>query len=191
MQVQTPGEYSANSGPAQLVPCQGLSWAISKRFFHAYHNTDFTKRHEPFRCFQCDKIFPSRSKLSRHAQRAHYEVIFKCGLCQEKFTFKDNLDRHWKAIHKGYKESDEIFSCDTCGMKFPVKHNYTRHLKKHDEPKETFNCDTCGMKLSVNINGYPFCSDERLIWAYKLFGDNSIEALNYHLISDETELPNT
>ena len=24
-----------------------------------------------------------------------------------------------------------------------------------------------------------------------MFGDNSIEALNYHLISDETELPNT
>ena len=159
-----------------------LNHTISKRFFHAYHNTDFTKRHEPFRCFQCDEIFPSRSKLSRHAQRAHFEVLFKCGLCQEKFTFKDNLDRHWKAIHKGYKESNEIFSCDTCGMKFPVKgnytrhlkihaadpnevfscdtcgmqfpvkHNYTRHLKLHDEPKEKFNCDTCGMEFSVKSN---------------------------------------
>ena len=123
-----------------------LNHTISKRFFHAYHNSDFRKLHEPFRCFQCDKIFLSRSKLSRHAQKVHYEVLFKCGRCQEKFTFKDNLDRHWKTIHKGYKES-----CYKCGKKF----SRIDHVIEHGEnihQVSRYSCDDCGSNFSSNWN---------------------------------------
>jgi len=62
---------------------------------------DIGRKYESFGCDQCDKIFSSRDKLTRHKiqHTASDGKPFGCEDCPERFTRKDAMVRHMKRQH--------------------------------------------------------------------------------------------
>ena len=54
---------------------------------------------------------------------------YVCNVCDKSFTFRTNLDRHNKDVHKELKK----FTCGRgkCPKKFSRNHNFRRHVKGH------------------------------------------------------------
>lgn len=60
---------------------------------------------------------------------------FKCGVCDESFSSKQELNWHMKSKHKNHdrdeKSSNETFECDFCKKSFTSKKYISLHLKTH------------------------------------------------------------
>jgi hypothetical protein len=50
-------------------------------------------------CEQCDKKFPSKSKLTRHMTVHTREKRYECRLCPKRYTQNSSLDVHLRIVH--------------------------------------------------------------------------------------------
>lgn len=64
---------------------------------------------------------------------------FMCGICNNAFFKKKELDRHVLTIHTNLKQ----FKCEQCSKEFNRKDKLLRHEKTHLIPANIFNCSLC------------------------------------------------
>jgi uncharacterized Zn-finger protein len=62
--------------------------------------------------------------MEHHRLNKHVNT-FTCGVCQKRFTRKDNLDRHERKHN-----NDSFFPCSECGLLYRRKDNLYHHLKE-------------------------------------------------------------
>ena len=68
--------------------------------------------------------------------------MYKCPLCNETFSRKENVKKHTDRVHlKKYKDSAP---CDQCNFKASNKESVLKHKQKEHEGKTT-KCDQCGI----------------------------------------------
>ena len=104
-------------------------------------------------CEQCDKIFPTKTRLKKHIKSAH-DTPFNtcvCEFCQEEFKVTHLLRKHIKAKHNqkwvekcanNFEEVDEKKHCKNCDITF----RDTAALKKH---QKSHHCPCCQMKMAT------------------------------------------
>lgn len=88
-------------------------------------------------CEICGKAFPESliiDHLNFHGKIPAYE----CDICQRKFSFKHNLDRH-KKLHVG----ESPFNCNECGRAFVTKLALHAHQRSHNSTAYKFQCPEC------------------------------------------------
>lgn len=92
-------------------------------------NTHFTRhkinRHSNiyrYECSICQARFKASTGLKLH-MASHKDPEFKCFQCFKKFTRKESLKIHVRAVHEGQK-----FLCKNCNKEFARK----EALKKHE-----------------------------------------------------------
>ena len=76
----------------------------------------------PFKCTECSHTSISATNLAQH-KMIHKERAFQCGVCQKKFVYKFQLNRH-SAIHTGEKK----FACSHCAYTCNVSSNLNKHM---------------------------------------------------------------
>ena len=76
-----------------------------------------------YRCIPVDIVKKSQLMENHHLSKHHNTFI--CGVCQKRFTRKDNLDRHERKHN-----NDSFFPCNECGLLYRRKDNLYHHLKK-------------------------------------------------------------
>jgi hypothetical protein len=64
---------------------------------------------------------------------------FVCGICNNAFFKKKELDRHVMTIHTNAKQ----FKCESCPKMFNRKDKLLRHEKTHSYTQTIFNCSLC------------------------------------------------
>lgn len=81
-------------------------------------------RHLAFKCADCSRSFPSRSRLDHHLKT---HESFKCTKgCLKRFTLEKDRRRHENTIHAAQNSQ-----CEICGRK-GRKDNIKRHMMTHE-----------------------------------------------------------
>lgn len=81
------------------------------------------------RCSHCYKCFENDSELRAHLldeQNRNLGWPYKCVLCKECYTDKDDYDFHQSLIHY-----QEIFRCKYCPRTFKARNKFNLHVNKH------------------------------------------------------------
>lgn len=94
----------------------------------------------PFKCKQqnCDKKFPSATKLKNHVKLKHdKKFIVICSICNIGFTKVSDYKSHMVS-----HSADKKFSCPKCHKNYKTLSNLNFHMKIHSD-KLPFICHTC------------------------------------------------
>lgn len=79
----------------------------------------------------CDKAFPSSTRLKRHSIIHTSLKPFKCNICDKSFNRKSSLRVHIK-IHSGVKS----YVCSVCNKGFMWAHSLRAHIAIHNKDKK-------------------------------------------------------
>ncbi|CAH1259029.1 ZNF208 [Branchiostoma lanceolatum] len=93
------------------------------------------------KCAECDKTFPSASKLKSHTRVHAGQNLFGCTHCPAKFVYENQLKLHSK-IHEG----SGGYACTRCPATFTLAWSLKLHEKTH-VTKKAFPCSECSSKF--------------------------------------------
>lgn len=112
---------------------------------------------ERFKCTHCDKGFPFKSKLERHAQihakgnlmgcKADSNGFYRCTLCVRRFVDVGHLSTH---MQKSHKNGQHLHSCTRCLRQFARKTQRNRHERRCDGL--LYECHLCKVYVTSRIN---------------------------------------
>lgn len=97
------------------------------------------KRKNIHACTICGKMFPSQSKLDRHALIHTGQRPFKCILCGKSFRQSTHLK-----IHQLTHSEERPFQCCFCQKGFKIQSKLLKHKQIHMRNK---NCQTLSLKV--------------------------------------------
>lgn len=108
--------------------------------------TRHEKRHEPpggFHCRIC--ITPFTTELERNNHKEAFHKVYKCQICDAKFTNDQDYIDHIQNTHAG--RDREYVVCTICGQQFRT----ALQLKYHNDSKcgtqKSYQCDQCSSKF--------------------------------------------
>ena len=149
----------------EKVKCE----TCGKIFSHHISLLRHEKIHEQIKptieCNICKKTFGRKDSLTKHLKSVHdlnrdmntkrmigglkeNEGIYKCKMCQTKFTgnnAEDELETH-------ISRHCQKFECAKCEQVFSVKESLKRHMKAHDSDQVNFNCAKCKYATKYKFN---------------------------------------
>ncbi len=104
-------------------------------------------------------MFYTNSCVARHINSVHKKLRpFTCLVCEKSFGLKQDLDRHYRRVHKNLmsipkeewpkEEStkttrEKSFSCVLCDKLFYTKQHVDRHIKSVHMKLKPFSCTFC------------------------------------------------
>lgn len=112
-------------------------------------------------CNICSKVFKTEKFLQVHNSTHHKAQSHECSKCSKKFSFKQSLERHIKAIHEDKRD----FKCSECQRAFRSQYELNQHHEKmHVEvkkmiPVESLTCDVCDK----------VCSSRKVLYSHKKY----------------------
>jgi hypothetical protein len=80
-----------------------------------------------FQCRQCSKSYNWKQDLQRHIKAVHFGIQHRCPNCKSKFTTKSPL---WNHLHCSLRKP---FQCDRCRKRFPERDWLAEHKVWHSE----------------------------------------------------------
>lgn len=97
-----------------------------------------------FRCDQCEKTFPTRTRLRLHREThlaRDERTKFECHLCDKSYFKTSHLDLHIDSFHRKLKP----YTCKQCGSSFCTEQERDLHIQTRRSPdtRAKFACDQC------------------------------------------------
>ena len=94
-------------------------------------------------CPDCDKVFDSPIKVTRHAVVHKKEAKYHCDKCQKSFKSSRILQTHLSKVHNFHQI--KRFQCFKCPKSFDFENHLKHHLNNHDIKTKELYCDQCDM----------------------------------------------
>ena len=109
---------------------------IDKLNIFSYHSQPASKKNmkiEKFSCSICGCQVSQKNNLERHKRAVHEGFRYPCRICDYEATTQGSLARHKRAVH------DEVkYPCRQCKQNFTAKGSLIRHLREvHEGVKRT------------------------------------------------------
>ncbi|XP_031628821.1 zinc finger protein 184-like [Contarinia nasturtii] len=104
-----------------------------RRFTRVSHLNQHVKLHaEDFdlHCSNCGRGFIDENTMVKH-QITCKNRQFECHFCHDAQYRMDNLKRHIKTTHMGFKE----YMCEYCSKKFPAKSSLNKHIQRRHQDR--------------------------------------------------------
>ena len=115
------------------------------------------------KCDQCDKLFPTRSKLWTHIVYVHKKYkapnrlkTFVCEFCGKVYKSKNSLESHMNVYHSSDRKT---FDCKVCEKSYSSDMALRVHLNSHTGKKD-YTCEVCGMKFT---QGYSVVRHKKVV----------------------------
>ncbi|CAH1796801.1 unnamed protein product [Owenia fusiformis] len=121
-----------------------------------------------YQCGQCEKIFPTMTRLRRHTLCHTAFKQFQCPECEKCFAYKHHIKSHYLAMHtenrsfrcvpcdKSFPNSSYLSchntkvhgarKCNKCNLVFPDRLTLAKHKTKHSVAYKVI-CSECEMKF--------------------------------------------
>ena len=115
---------------------------LRNHMINVHHST------EKHKCNDCEKTYPSSTKLKEHIKDVHMKRSNSktCHICSKTLVNRMSLRNHIKHFHV---EIQKNLTCRFCSKYFQYPANLSRHIKiKHEEAK-SHKCDICGSLSST------------------------------------------
>ncbi|XP_037811384.1 zinc finger protein 181-like [Lucilia sericata] len=93
-----------------------------------------------YKCKYCGERYADSQEYEFHKHLPHYEEIFHCDHCHERFNRRNYLTRHL-IKHETNPVERRNHVCDLCGKKFKSGSELSNHKLYHEEKK--FKCNLC------------------------------------------------
>ena len=78
------------------------------------------------KCPECGKTYCTAGDMKRHIDHAHSDESFvTCQICDKRFEYKQNVERHMKEIH-----GEERHGCEKCPATYLRKSDLQEHIKE-------------------------------------------------------------
>ncbi|KAG4071049.1 hypothetical protein HA402_001486 [Bradysia odoriphaga] len=139
-------DYTCSLCPKAYISVAKLNYHVREK-----HSTDVS---DEFPCNQCDIIFPTRYKLTRHMKTVHGPSINHiCEGCGRAFKNKPDLKHHIEVEHRTIPLPKA--QCDICGVWLKHKRRLHQHyMRNHQEMQDaqdgdakSLNCPICKKKV--------------------------------------------
>lgn len=104
-----------------------------RRFTRVSHLNQHVKLHaEDFdlHCKNCGRGFNDENVMIKH-QITCKNRQFECHFCHDVQYRMDNLKRHIRTTHMGYRE----YMCEYCSKKFPAKNSMQKHIQRQHKDR--------------------------------------------------------
>ncbi|XP_058120909.1 zinc finger protein 721-like [Anopheles ziemanni] len=101
-----------------------------------------------FKCEECGKRFPFKSRLTAHMGKVHLKKDIICEECNKPFT-KFSIEKHKRAVHGA------TFTCENCPKTFKTRFSLERHMEGHNVEQQgpaTVSCTLCNSVLKDEYN---------------------------------------
>ena len=93
-----------------------------------------------FKCITCDESFSQKYTLDKHFENIHeVKILLKCEFCSEAFSEGRQMQNHVSSVH----EEKKLFQCIYCEKSFADKNNLKTHVLSIHEEKKSFKCIIC------------------------------------------------
>ena len=93
-----------------------------------------------FKCVTCDESFSQKYALDKHFESIHeVKILLKCDFCPEAFSEGIQMKNHVSSVH----EEKKLFQCIYCEKSFAEKNGLKTHVLTIHEGKESFKCIIC------------------------------------------------
>ena len=93
-----------------------------------------------FKCVTCDESFSQKYTLDKHFENIHeVKILLKCEFCSEAFSEGKQMQNHVSSVHVEKK----LFQCIYCEKSFAEKNHLKTHVLTTHEGKESFKCMIC------------------------------------------------
>lgn len=96
-----------------------------------------------FSCTKCDYVGKMEKNLLNHMARKHQRQ-FKCDVCDKKYGYKADLDRHKIEVHS----KTANYYCNICDKYLKTKAYIDDHMSMHSD-NYVYQCKTCDKSFST------------------------------------------
>ena len=116
-----------------------------------------------FKCSVCENLFSNKQELKRHVETLHCE-IYDCNQCDETFSASWKLENHLQ-VHGSQKKH----TCKECGKVFHFSWRLKKHIKMHENSSKVRKCHyfNNGMHCPYEELGCKFHHEESLKCKYQ------------------------
>ncbi|TKC37455.1 hypothetical protein EI555_010819, partial [Monodon monoceros] len=140
--------------PYECTKCEKTFY--QKSALHRQHQRTHTgERHykcreEPCKCYEFEKFFSIKSKLTIHQRIGSGEKLYECSECGKMYYMKSTLNKHQR-LHTGRKYMNAVnrthtgekpYECVECRKTFSEKSTLSKHQRIHTREKP-FECNKC------------------------------------------------
>lgn len=125
------------------------------------HNAH-TQEFQEFKCFHCLQCFPNATILAKHSRQQceNKNKTAACSLCNNRFTWKANLEKHVAIYHDADSKympntGNQVirpFKCEQCIKSFYRLDQLEVHKATHLPRPKRFSCDICKKRFSRTDN---------------------------------------
>ncbi|KAL3123230.1 hypothetical protein niasHT_006773 [Heterodera trifolii] len=115
-------------GSSVKCQCQicGRQLATNRKEFNAHMAEHLLDTRTKWHCLRCHGIqFDAADELRRHFSQSHVHTLFRCTICLELFTERDDLQDHLMANHCAKQQK---FFCAACEMPFDSRFAFELHI---------------------------------------------------------------
>jgi len=134
------GKHHRIDGP---LPNAAEQSQTSERMRDFFIETILSQQHHVQSVHEKMKKASQNSRATTNCYRTRTDTRFQCSICDESFTRKGNLVKHFRSIHGSEKK---FHQCEIC----PYSSFYKSHLKSHVESVHDkvrpFKCKLCDFK---------------------------------------------
>ena len=93
-------------------------------------------------CLDCGETCYTAGDMKRHIDHAHSDESFvTCQICDKRFEYKQNVERHMREIHSG-----ERHGCEKCPATFLRKSDLQEHIKEGTH-FVSYHCKQCSQTI--------------------------------------------
>ncbi len=116
------------------------------------HEKQHIQKTTEFKCQFCRCVCVSFTEWELHTEDHVKDKRYKCKICNTKFAFPNNAERHLIT----HVQDKHTFQCNFCAKSFDTNDNLKQHVESHSVEKP-YTCGWCG-KRSTCMNMSTFLS---------------------------------
>ena len=158
---------TCHSETSPKVKCEVCDIEFSHSTTLKRHMKTHDKNPITFKCFECQKVFARKDKLTSHKNSVHRIVnknlhmipkllkkdskSFQCNVCDKVFEGSDA--ELTLQLHVSSKCDTQRFKCNKCGKHFSRNDNLIQHMKNvHTHANKILSCEHCDFTTRYKSN---------------------------------------